>query len=138
MKDNKSFVDTNILIYCYSESELDKKEIALSAVSTPNAIVSTQVLQEISNVLNKKFKLNWFDIERTIDEIINNLIVHINQTKTVQEACKIAYRYHYSFYDSLIIASAIESGCKTLYSEDLQHNQIIEKTMRIVNPFVSG
>ena len=47
-----------------------------------------------------------------------------------------ARKYNYSFYDSLIIAAAIESGCSILYSEDMQHNQLIEEKLKIVNPFL--
>jgi len=50
-------------------------------------------------------------------------------------ACDIAKRYSYSYYDSLIISAALEANCDTLYSEDMQNGQIIEKVLRIVNPF---
>jgi hypothetical protein len=50
-------------------------------------------------------------------------------------ACQIAEKYQFSFYDSLIIASALKCDCYTLYSEDLQHGQIIEDKLKIINPF---
>jgi len=48
---------------------------------------------------------------------------------------EIAERYRFSFYGSIIVASALICGCKTLYSEDMQHKQVIDKQLTIVNPF---
>jgi len=63
------------------------------------------------------------------------MTLHIITHKTVRTAFDIAEKYGYSYYDSQVIACALETGCTVLYSEDLQHNQIIENTLRIVNPF---
>ena len=62
--------------------------------------------------------------------------VHTNSFTTIQRACKIAERYSFSFYDSLIVAAALESGCLILFSEDLQHGQVIEKVLTVKNPFI--
>jgi predicted nucleic acid-binding protein len=51
---------------------------------------------------------------------------------------EIAERYRFSFYDSIIVASALIAGCKTLYSEDLQHRQIIDKQLTVIDPFAKG
>jgi len=59
----------------------------------------------------------------------------VNTVDTIKKANTIKYKYGYSFYDSLFIASALEAGCTILYSEDLQDGQVIEKTLTIVNPF---
>jgi predicted nucleic acid-binding protein len=69
-------------------------------------------------------------------EAIQNNILHVNSDSTILEAFRIAERYGFSFYDSLIISAALESGCNTLYSEDMQHGQLIENRLKIVNPFV--
>lgn len=65
----------------------------------------------------------------------NNILV-TNTRDIIQEATKIADRYGFSFYDSLIISAALNAGCKKLYSEDMQHNQLIEKKLIIINPFL--
>ena len=70
-----------------------------------------------------------------INECSNNNIVHVNTNATILQACKVADRYGYSFYDSLIIAAAIESGCSILYSEDMTHQQRIYNTLSVINPF---
>lgn len=134
MKD-RSFFNTNILIYCYSVTEPEKQKVAENIAKTENSIISIQVIQEFSNILNKKFRLDWDEILLAINEVIENYIIVINYPDTVKIAFKIANRYKYSFYDSLIISAALEANCKILYTEDLHHNQLIENQLRIINPF---
>ena len=69
-------------------------------------------------------------------ECSSNNRVFVNNPETIKKAIEIANKYGFSFYDSLIINAAIESGCKMLYSEDMQHGQVIEKKLTIINPFV--
>ena len=57
--------------------------------------------------------------------------VYVNKPATIKRACRVADKHKYSFYDSLIIAAALSSNCKTLYSEDMQDGQIIEKLLRL-------
>ncbi len=97
--------------------------------------ISTQVVQEFSNVLSKKFKLNWNEIITAINESTAHNQMVVNSTDTIKKACDIANKYMYSFYDSLLISSALEVNCTILYTEDLQHNQLIENKPRIINPF---
>lgn len=74
---------------------------------------------------------------KAIEESSNNNFVHINTESTINLACKIADRYSFSFYDSLIISAALESNCSILYSEDLNSGQVIDKKLKIVNPFAN-
>jgi predicted nucleic acid-binding protein len=134
MKDNV-FIDTNVLVYSYSFTEPSKQSIAQNLVFTGNAFISTQVLQELSNILNKKFKIDWHQITNVLAECQQNFNVYLNLPSTVSQACLIADKYKYSFYDSLIIAAALQTNCTTLYSEDLQHGQLIDETLKIFNPF---
>ena len=55
---------------------------------------------------------------------------------TIQHAIEIAERYKFSWFDSLIVATALEAGCDTLYTEDLQHRQIIDGRLTVSNPFM--
>ncbi|WP_080054712.1 PIN domain-containing protein [Spirosoma aerolatum] len=132
---DKYFVDTNVLIYCYTVTEIDKKVKAQQAVNPIGRTISTQVLQEVANTLRRKFQKGWSEINAVLDEITGEFIVHQNSKTTISEVVKIANRYGYSFYDSLIIAAAIESSCSILYSEDLQTNQAIAKSLTIRSPF---
>jgi len=133
---DKVFLDSNILVYSYSDTELEKQHIARNIIAENNSFISTQVLQELSNILIKKFKKSFKDVGITINESCKNNILLVNSKDTIIKACNIADKYKFSFYDSLIIASALEGDCKILYSEDLQHKQVIEKSLSIVNPFL--
>lgn len=135
MKD-KIFLDTNILIYCYTTSEPDKQSKAQSLANLPQVMISTQVLKEFTNTLRKKFKLEWPAILAALEEVETNFQIFYNTLTSIKRACTIADRYGFSFYDSLIIVAALESGCSILYSEDLQHGQIIENTLMVRNPFL--
>jgi predicted nucleic acid-binding protein len=132
----KSFFDTNLLVYLYSEDEPEKQAQILTQIkNTENRWISTQVLNELSNTLRKKFKLEYVDIANVIAEIRANFEIITVQIETIELALKIAEQYRYSYYDSAIIAAALESSCTLLYSEDMQHNQIIEGRLQIINPF---
>jgi len=134
---DKVFLDTNILIYCYSIDEKDKQGIALGLLDkySENSLISIQVINELSNILFKKFKLSSEEVENTILEIDN--YIHItNFTITTQiKALKIKEKYKLQFYDSLIIATAIENKCTILYSEDMQNGLIIENVLTIMHLF---
>lgn len=129
------FLDTNILVYSYSSNELEKRTIARNLILNNVSFISTQVLQELSNTITKKLAFSFFDAIKVIEEMTKNNNVHINTQITIIKACEIAERYQFSFYDSIIVAAALESNCKILYSEDMQHNQIINNTLTIINPF---
>lgn len=116
---DKVFLDTNILIYCYTTSEPGKQIKAQAVANFPNAVISTQVLKEFSNILKKKFGLDWSAIRSAVDEVERNFEIYTNTTNSIKNACSIAERYGFSFYDSLIITAALECGCTTLYSEDI-------------------
>jgi predicted nucleic acid-binding protein len=135
MNDN-CFIDTNVLVYCYTSDEPDKSKKALVVSDSPNTFISTQVLTEFSNTLKKKFDFGWNEIEQTLSEISSDFNVYINKPITIEQACRIADKYKFSFYDSLIISAAISCNCSTLFSEDMRHGQIIDDKLKIVNPFL--
>jgi len=131
------FFDTNLLVYLYSEDEPEKQASILSCIkNSENRWVSTQVLNELSNTLRKKFKLDYGDIIQVIAEVRANFEITTVQVQTIEYALKIAEIYRYSYYDSVIIAAALESSCVILYSEDMQHGQLIENHTKILNPFL--
>ncbi len=136
MNDNV-FIDTNIIVYSYSNSEADKQSIARDLISTRNSYVSTQVLQELTNTITKKFKFSYENATDAINECCKNNNLHTNTHATILEACKVAGKYRFSFYDSLIISAALACECTILYTEDLHNGLIIENKLRIINPFSS-
>ena len=132
---DRFFTDSNVLLYLLSDVE-NKKEIAKQLLRT-NPVISTQVITENINVAFKKFK------SLTPQQILQHKnficllseLVLINE-KTIDLALEIKSEYQYQWFDSLIIASALQANCTILYSEDMQHNQQIENRLIIINPFI--
>lgn len=130
------FFDTNVLVYLYSIDEPEKQRAALKQIEvSENRWISTQVLSERSNTLRKKFNLEYSHIVNVLTEIQESFQVITVQTSTIEHALHLAQTYRYSYYDSLILAASLEKTCRFLYSEDMQHQQIIDQQLTIVNPF---
>ncbi len=132
----KYFLDSNVLIYAHTNADLAKQAVAQQLITTLDTCISTQVLQESANTFRRKLNHDWAGILKVLREFEQNNQLHINTTSTIQSACQLAERYGFSFYDSLILAAALESGCTFVYSEDMQHGQRIENQLTILNPFL--
>lgn len=132
---DKNFLDSNVIVYAHTDLDLQKQQVAQHLMAEHETVISTQVLQETANILSKKFQFGWPEIQTVLNEVATNNHLHINSAATVQDACRVASRYGYSFYDSLIVSAALESGCATLCSEDLQNGQVIDNVLTIRNPF---
>ena len=136
MKD-KIFLDTNIIIYCYSNSEIEKQNICRRLFENHNELnISKQVVNEITNILFKKFKLTSFDIKNTIQQVSNIVFTCVFNFDTQIKAIELKDKYNLQYYDALIIATALENHCNIIFSEDMQHNQVIENKLIIINPFI--
>lgn len=131
----KAFLDTNIIIYGYSQDEPEKQHRARECTQVNQSWISTQVLNETVNTLKRKFSLDYRQIGAVIDELSKQHQLAVVSLDTIRKALDIAQRYQYSYFDSLIIASALEVGCDRLYSEDLQDGQTIDNTLTLINPF---
>ena len=132
---DRNFIDTNILVYLYSVDEPTKSNIAKDIFARGNSIISTQVLNEFSNILIKKYKQNAINIIQAINEIEKIVYVATISNETIKLALNLKSVYGYSYYDSLIIASALETECNILITEDLHSNHLIENRLFIKNPF---
>jgi len=132
---DKFFLDTNVFVYTQSKGEQDKRDMALNAIETYDCYTSMQVFNEISNVMIKKLKMPISEVKQIIIAINDRCTVSIITHETVQKALDLKEIYGYSYYDSLIIATAALSGCDYIFSEDLQDGQIIENKIEIVNVF---
>jgi len=134
MKD-KVFLDTNVFIYTQSAIEPRKREISLDIVDEYDCFTSTQVLNEVSNVLTKKLKMKINEVKQIITAINDNCKVYVINYETVLRALDLKEHYGFSYYDSLIITSALENDCRYVFTEDLQDGQIIENSLKIKNIF---
>ena len=132
---DKHFVDSNIWIYLFDQDKV-KKSTALQMLGK-SPIIRTQVIAENINVCLKKLKLSLDDAEKHANNLIQQCQIVLIQPSTIDSAVQLAKRYQYSFYDSLILAAALEHGCTILYSEDFQHGQVIEEILEIKNPFLN-
>ena len=129
-----SFLDTNILVY-FAVRKSEKYPRAAELLEIGGAI-SVQVLNEFASVARSKMKLEWDEIATTLEFIGSLVDIHPLTVATNKRALALAERYRLHIYDAMIVAAALEAGCDTLYSEDMQHGQMIEGRLRIANPFV--
>ena len=135
------FLDSNILLYCFDKTDARKKSIAKTlvdeATTKGTGVISYQVYQEFCNVLLHKTNDNIPIPKLTayLDAVVFQLIRVHPSAQLFREALRIHQETQYRYYDSLIVAAALESGAAILYSEDLQHDRRIG-ALRIVNPFL--
>jgi len=135
MHDKQIFVDTNLWIYLFfiSKNTADiEKRLKIKALikECSNITISTQVMNELSNVCLKKYQLNIESVETYLRELSTIVQIHILGAQTSFFALNLLKKYKFSFYDSLIVASALEANCETLFSEDMQHGQIMDSRLR--------
>jgi predicted nucleic acid-binding protein len=130
-----AFFDTNILIYAYSTDA--RRDRALDTIAG-GGVISVQVLNEFTNVLRKKQKQDWPTIEAALGSLrLRFPDVMALTTNTHAAALALARDHTLPLYDALIVASATEAGCDTLFSEDMQHSRAIGG-LTIVNPFLES
>lgn len=136
MSDAESFFDTSVLLYLLS-AEAEKAD-RVEELLEQSGIVSVQVLNEFTAVATRKLGLSLAEVREVLGTVRVLCDTHPLTVEHHDKGTEIAERYRFSFYDSVIIASALLAGCKTLYSEDLQHRQIIDKQLTVINPFAKA
>lgn len=135
------FLDTNIFIYSFDQSDPKKSARAFtliqSGVATRKGVVSYQVVQEFFNVALRKFAapMSVIEAEQYLGTVFRPLLAVHSSQAIFSEALQLTHRHRLSWYDSLIVASAIQADCGILYSEDLQHGRRFG-TVVIENPFL--
>nr|VFJ57804.1 MAG: Predicted nucleic acid-binding protein, contains PIN domain [Candidatus Kentron sp. DK] len=140
MPDKPVFLDTNMWVYLFTDTHdaenRRKQDIVRQVLSNrSNIVVSTQVLNEASNVWLKKYGLDIDRVKSYLKTIRKSAEVHLLNEALTFRALDLFDRYKLSFYDSLIVAAALDAGCRTLYTEDLQHGQRIGERLTIEDPF---
>ena len=136
----ESFIDTNVFVYQLERLDTRKAAIAEHLIQhgivSGTACISSQVVQECLNTAIRKaeIKLTRYEMEEYLQSVLAPLLKIQPSLRLYRSSLDIQSRYQFSFYDSLIVAAALEAGCKTLYSADLQHGQQIDG-VTITNPF---
>jgi predicted nucleic acid-binding protein len=137
----KFFLDTNVFVYLFDTSAPAKAKKAArlvrDAVDTGKGIVSYQVVQEFFNVALRRFAhpMSAAEAEQYLVTVFRPLLAVHSSPALYVEALRIEGKHRLAWYDSIIVASAKEGQCETLYSEDFQHGREIEG-LRIENPFL--
>ena len=133
-----SFIDTNIFIYLFDETSVEKSRIAEELIGqfleNGSGCISYQVVQETLNVVTRKLQASPEQARQLLDNVLEPLW-RVNPSRALfRRGLGLQSRFQFGFYDSLIIAAALDAGCRTLYTEDLQHKQQVEG-LTIVDPF---
>jgi predicted nucleic acid-binding protein len=128
-----SFFDTNVLVYLTSGdvAKADRAEATLAKGGS----ISVQVLNELANVARRKMQMSWDETHAFLNMLRGLLTVHPLTVETHETGLRLAERYGLSIYDAMIAASALDAGCDTLWSEDMQHGLKLDERLRIINPF---
>lgn len=133
-----SFLDTNIFVYSIDEADDRKHKIASELIDRlledKTGCVSYQVVQETINVMTRKHDATQDEIQEMLDDTLRPFWRVDPSPGLYMRGLELRARYGFSFYDSLIVAAALEADCARLYTEDMQHGQRIE-SLTIENPF---
>lgn len=141
-KDSRFFLDTNVLVYTFEERASAKRararDLVARALETRNGVISYQVVQEFLNVATRKFvkPMAVADAQLYLARILMPLCEVFPDTALFSQALSITGEMDISFYDALIVSSAIAGGCTVLWTEDLQHERRI-RGVEIRDPFRS-
>jgi predicted nucleic acid-binding protein len=127
------FLDSNVLIYAFTA---DPRAAAAQALLESGCITSVQGLNEFANVAKRKLGMTWKEVRDALTAVktVCPTILSID-FETHREALRVAARHGYAIFDALMIASALQAGSKTLWSEDMQDGMVIDGRLRICNPF---
>ena len=137
--------DSNIWLYrllidpeCNDAEEMGKHNLATALTSRENILISTQIINEVCAVLSKKAKISEVQIRQIIQEFYDGCLVIQLDRNIILRASELRTQYSFSFWDSLIVASALAADASILYSEDMQDGLIISNQLTLINPFRSS
>jgi predicted nucleic acid-binding protein len=138
-----SFTDSNIWLYSLmidpssgDPDDIRKQNIASRLIRQIQPTISTQVINETCSILMRKAKFEEVRIREVVEAFASICTIVELTTDTLLQASKLRLRYGFSFWDGLIVASALEANASILYSEDMQAGLLVEGRLTIVNPFV--
>ena len=136
----EEFIDSNVFVYLFDETNPEKyqraRELVRQSIERQTGCISFQVVQETLNVLTGRYRISPEQVRTYLEQVLVPLWQVYPSASLYQDAISIQGRYGFSFYDSLIVAAALEAGCTRLYSEDLQDGQQVQR-LTIVNPFLN-
>ena len=140
VQQGKIFLDSNILVYFVDEHDSKKQKIAekliKNSVEMKTGVLSTQSLQEFYSVVTRKSLCSKEQAKTIVEKFRNTLPITQISVSHILKAIDISIQTQFSFWDSLIVSAAHSSGCVIVYSEDMNHNQLVNG-VKIINPFMN-
>ena len=127
------FFDSNVLVYAFtSDPRADQAQRLLAR----GCKVSVQGLNEFANVARRKLRITWTEVGEALAAIrtLCRAVLPID-IETHTDALRLAERYRYTIFDALVVAAALRADCGVLWSEDMQDGLVVDRRLRIVNPF---
>lgn len=133
------FIDTNVWVYAHLKSAGDSRHgLALARIENEaDAVISPQVVAEYYAVMLRNARPDGW-IQTNLRAIFARTRLQPANAAVLDAALSMRNRYGFSFWDCQIAAAALVAGCDTLLSEDLQHGQVLEDRLRVVNPFAGN
>ena len=128
------FCDSNVLLYLF-DGDSQKKAVA-TEVLNKGAFIHPQVICEVANVLKRRFKFDKQAVVIATEEIMMFCQCVPATEDTLRTGFALIKRYDFQFFDAIIVAGALQADCAILYSEDMHHDLLVEKKLRILNPFL--
>jgi predicted nucleic acid-binding protein len=132
----ESFIDSNVLLYLVS-ADTRKADVAERLLAR-GGVMSVQVLNEFASVASRKFGMPWPEIREVLDVARGLCSIVPVGLDTHDRALDLLQRHSLSVYDAMIVSSALGAGCKTLWSEDLQHGKRFAARLTVRNPFLAS
>jgi predicted nucleic acid-binding protein len=127
-------LDTNILVYLEG-NDVSKRKIAEILLSY-DPVIPAQVISEFINVIRRLRKIPKHQLMAEVSALFRHCSIAPLEQSTLDLAKILIDRYDFQIFDSIVIASALEANCNILYSEDMQHNMIVQQQLKIINPFI--
>lgn len=134
MRATEAFADTNVLLYLLSDDRA--KADQAEALVSDGLTISVQVLNELTNVARRKLSMHWEEIDVLVEAIRASCSIEPLTIETHDTGRRLAQRYGLAIYDAMIAASALLGNCRTLFSEDMHHGLVIDRQLRVCNPFL--
>ena len=127
------FLDSNVLVYAFTS---DPRAGQAQMLLARGCNIGVQGLNEFANVARRKLRMTWIEVREALAAIrtLCRAILPID-IETHTEALRLAERYRYTIFDALVVAAALRADCGVLWSEDMQDGLVIDRRLRIVNPF---
>lgn len=130
---SSAFLDSNIILYLLDNQS--EKSVTAERLIRQSPHINAQVLVEVGNVCNRKHKWTKYEVCDFWYDLMADCKVSSISEETLADAIYLTEKYDFQLFDAIIVSGALEAGCSILYSEDMQHQMVIEDRLTIINPF---